>query len=539
MIQKLITNLKENNYWPHFFSAPERPPSPREQFGQIFDIIQLSHTFSDSKTFVDAVPKQRLSRIKRDYHKQYGAQLDINRFVRNHFTLPPVIIEPEITYDHETSTTHIRTYIEEMWSTLTRDADKTERNSSLLHLPYRYVVPGGRFREIYYWDSYFTMLGLRESGKNDLIEDMVKNFAHLIHQYGCIPNGNRTYYLTRSQPPVFALMVELLAEIKGEQVLDEYALSMYQEYKYWMRGSTASKFADNKVNASEHVVRMPNGTLLNRYWDESISPREESFREDVELGRTLDESSVFYRNMRAGAESGWDYSTRWFAEGGDLSTIRVTDIVPIDLNVFLYRTEEILARTYQRQGKTKLAVKYSQLAQARRETLQEYFWDDESGWFSDYLHTEQRISPKHTIAGSYALWGGIATPEQAPRITDMIEQQYLRPGGVVTTLENSGQQWDAPNGWAPMQYITVMGLDRYGAHQLAEEITGRWCNLNLSFFTKTGLLFEKYNVEDTSVLASGGEYKLQHGFGWTNGILLALMNKYHLNKDFTESKLKD
>ncbi len=529
MFKKWFTKLKRSPYWPEFLSVPDRPLSPRQHFGSIFDVIQISHTFKDSKTFVDTIPKKAPSKIKKQYHKSYSAQLDLSRFVRDNFVMPDPIKEPEPINRDDNTAIQVRAYIDAMWNVLTREADQAKPYSSLLALPHRYIVPGGRFREIYYWDSYFTMFGLRESNRADLMEAMVKNFAHIIETYGFIPNGNRTYYLTRSQPPVFAHMVELLAEVKGEQELDTYARLIYREYAYWMRGAKAPLFANGTINASEHVVRMPDDTILNRYWDESISPREESFREDLEIGRTMDESATYYRNMRAGAESGWDFSSRWFAEGGDLSTIRTIDIVPIDLNVFLLHTEEILARIYQRQKRFTLSEKYNDLAQQRREALQDFFWHEEDGWYYDYDLAEQTLSTQCTIAGAFALYGGIASPEQAPRMVEMIEHTFLRPGGVVVSMKNTGEQWDAPNGWAPLQYITVMGLERYGASELAEEVARRWCSLNLSLYEKTGLLFEKYNVEDIDTLASGGEYTLQHGFGWTNGVLITLMNKYHIN----------
>lgn len=534
MFKQLLQKFSHRDEWPSPMTATERPLSPREQFGQIFDIIQLSHTFTDSKTFVDTIPKKRPKRIAKLYQKGYGTQLDLTRFVRDHFELPVALPDPEPAVnesDVDSTPLMVRAHIERMWDVLTRQADTTNKYSSLLPLPHRYIVPGGRFREIYYWDSYFTMLGLRESGKYDLMEDMVKNFAHIISRYGFIPNGNRTYYLTRSQPPMFAMMVELLAEVKGEEVYLAYSKHIYREYAYWMRGSKSNRFIKGIFNAHEHVVRMPNGTLLNRYWDESFSPREESFREDVELGRTMDESAYFYRNMRAGAESGWDYSSRWFTEGGDRSSIRIIELVPVDLNVLLFRTEEILSRIYQIKNKYTLSTKYDKLAQARREAIQTYLWHEDDGWFYDHVHSDGTLSSERTIAGIFPLFAGIATPEQAARMTEIVEQQFLRPGGVATTLKTSGEQWDAPNGWAPLQYVAVTGLDRYGAHALAEDIALRWCRLNISLFEKTGLLYEKYDIENTDAIAGGGEYHVQHGFGWTNGVLLALMNKYHIHTE--------
>jgi len=531
MVRNIFNFFWSRDAWPKFLPTTERPLSPREQFGVVFDVVQLSHVFQDSKTFVDLIPRKKPRIIIKHYYKQYGTQLDIMRFIRDHFITPPMLSEPAVQSEDAPIARKVREYIEHMWGVLTRAADRPNRYSSLLDLPHNYVTPGGRFREIYYWDSYFTMLGLRESGKYDLMEDMVRNFAYMISQYGFIPNGNRTYYLTHSQPPVFSLMVALLAEIRGEQVFDEYRPLMAKEYRYWMRGSEKSAFVKGISNASEHVVRMSGGELLNRYWDSSIAPREDMFGEDVAIGRRIDESANFYRNMRAGAETGWDYSSRWFTDGGGRESIRVTDLVPVDLNVFLLLTEELLSRVYQREGKFNLSERYDKLAQARRDAIQKYLWDEEAGWYGDYIHSEGRLNTKFTIAGIYPLFAGVADTEQAARVIDMVEAKFLRPGGVATTLETTGEQWDAPNGWAPLVYITVMGLERYGAHELAKEVAIRWCTLNISVFEKTGLLLEKYNIEDLESLAAGGEYVLQDGFGWTNGVLLTLMNKYHIYEE--------
>lgn len=513
---------------PKLLSATERPASPRQHFGQIFDVVQMSHTFKDSKTFVDCIPRKRPSRIRKSYLKQYGTQLDIARFVRDHFDMPVDAHTHETDPNAHDMRLPIREYIDAMWDVLTREPNVKSKYGSLLPLPYKYVVPGGRFREIYYWDSYFTLLGLKESGRHDLIEAMVKNFAHLIETYGFIPNGNRTYYLTRSQPPLFAHMVEILAEIQGERVYEEYGDTILKEYQYWMRGMKYTKFKNKQLSERECVVRMPDGSILNRYWDESIAPREESFIEDLELGRTMNESAAYYRHMRAGAASGWDYSSRWFTDETGRASIRTTDIIPIDLNVLLFQVEEILSRIYSRQNKHKKSNFYATRAQKRRDAIQTYLWDETQHWFTDYLISEQTRATQLTLAGTFALFGGIATPEQAASMVPVLEARFVRPGGVVTTDVHSGEQWDAPNGWAPLQYVTIIGLDRYGAHELAEDITQRWCSLNMHWYQEQGKLYEKYDVEQIDQLAGGGEYNVQEGFGWTNGVLLSLINKYHL-----------
>ncbi len=213
--------------------------------------------------------------------------------------------------------------------------------STLLPLPYPYVVPGGRFREAYYWDSYFTMLGLEQDNQHDLAVNMLKDFAFEIDHYGHIPNGNRSYYLSRSQPPFFSLMVELIARHDGVTTYLTYLPELQAEHDYWMQG-------DNDVrsgHALRNVVRLLDGTVLNRYWDERPAPRDESYKEDVETALQTQRSSAFvWRNLRAAAESGWDFSSRWLADGKTLATIRTLALLPPDLNSLLVHLEVTLAK---------------------------------------------------------------------------------------------------------------------------------------------------------------------------------------------------
>ncbi len=208
-------------------AAAQLPTTPDKIYGDLFHQVQMSKIFPDGKTFVDCIPKRSPKDIMYDYGLRKGPQMDLKKFVEENFELPHT---PQLNYI--TREKDVVMHIRNLWGVLRREPDMApaspatggawKEGSSLLPLPYPYIVPGGRFREIYYWDSYFTMLGLKESGEHVMIENMVKNFAYLINTYGHIPNGNRTYYLSRSQPPFFSLMVELLAEIKGDSIYATY-----------------------------------------------------------------------------------------------------------------------------------------------------------------------------------------------------------------------------------------------------------------------------------------------------------------------------
>ena len=416
-------------------------------------------------------------------------------------------------------------HIRALWPALTRQADRPDPRSSLLPLPHPYVVPGGRFREVYYWDSYFTMLGLVESGRTDLVGSMLDNFAHLVRTVGHIPNGNRTYYLGRSQPPYFAAMVGLYAAATDTARALRYLDALEAEHAFWMDG--ADRAAPG--GAYRRVVRLRGGAALNRYWDDLPAPRPESFREDEELGRSFAEGAAreaFYRHVRAAAESGWDFSSRWMRDPRDLRSLETTNIVPVDLNSLLYHQERVIAmlrRARGAAGDAEVARRYERDAEARRSALLAAAWDPAAGFFYDVRWTTgERVTDRPTLAAAAPLYFGLATPEQGRAVAARLEREFAQPGGFVTTLVRSGQQWDAPNGWPPLQWLAMQGARCYGRADLADTVRGRWLALNRRTYRATLKMTEKYDVMDLSRPAGGGEYPNQDGFGWTNGVALAL-----------------
>ena len=494
---------------------------PDEIYGDLFEQVQAGRIFDDSKTFVDATPKADAETICAAFAEAAPENADaIRSFVIEHFSLPT---SPEAAADSKTKLP-VRKRIDKLWEILSRAADHVDPHSSLIELPRPYIVPGGRFREIFYWDSYFTMLGLAESGRIDAIEDMVENFAYLIDLIGFIPNGNRTYFCTRSQPPFFVLMVELLAGARDDpSIVANYLPQLRREYDFWMRGESA---LERDGDATRRVVKVEGGAL-NRYWDNVDKPRQESYAEDLEhaahAGR---DARDYYRNIRAAAESGWDFSSRWLAQPGNLETIRTTDILPVDLNALLYRLERCLATCYEAND-SRLADKFAERASYRRRQLQTLFFDPATAFFVDIdIHT-RRSTGVLSLAAAFPLFFEIATPDQAASVARRIHAEFLSPGGWVTTLHESGQQWDRPNGWAPLQWIVFGGFRNYGFVDEADEGARRWASDNIEIYERTGRLFEKYDVERVDSLAGGGEYDVQDGFGWTNGVLLKFMN--HLN----------
>ena len=489
----------------------------------LFEDVQMSSILPDGKTFVDCLPKYAAEEIEKKYREQKKSPgFNLKEFVLANFQLPVTNVSGYSSDIHKP----VEENIESLWNVLTRQPAK--ENGTLIPLPHPYIVPGGRFGEIYYWDSYFTMLGLKVSGKTEMIENMVNNFSWLIDKVGYIPNGNRTYYLGRSQPPFYSLMVKLLADIKGENVLPTYLSQLEKEYQFWMKG--ANKLSE-KNNTSYHTVMMADGEIVNRYWDENDSPRPESYREDVELAhQSKQDLQKVFRNLRAGAESGWDFSSRWFRDENSFVSIHTTDIIPVDLNCLLLHLEQTIADAYRLIENETSSAYYNSLAENRKAAIQKYCWNSEAGFYFDYDFSAGKQKESMTLAGIAPLFFKIATAQQAKEAAANIKEKFLMAGGLVTSLITTGQQWDAPNGWAPLQWMSIIGLENYNHHELAADIAHRWIKLNTDVFKRTGKLMEKYNVADTHLEAGGGEYPGQDGFGWTNGVLLALIKKYGLRE---------
>jgi alpha,alpha-trehalase len=487
--------------------------------------VQLSGIFPDSKTFVDAQPKLPPSEIAAHYTtEQRGAGFDLRAFVERNFTLPQAAGE---TF-HGAASLTMEQHIRALWPVLTRAppaaAESAHVITSLLPLPEAYVVPGGRFREVYYWDSYFTMQGLVASGRTDLIKSMLDNFAYLIRTYGHIPNGNRSYYLSRSQPPYFAAMVGLYAQATDTTRALAYLDALEAEHTFWMEGADRLRSGE----AHRRVVRLATGAVLNRYWDDLAEPRPESFKPDYQLGQTVPESlrAAFYRTTRATAESGWDFSSRWMRDPKDLRTLETTDLIPVDLNSLLWYNEHLIAALHafrKAAGDSAVAARYAKLADDRRQALLTLSYDPGTGFFYDARwRTGERVVDRPTLAAAAPLYFGMATQDQGSHVAARLERDFLKPGGFVSTLIPTGQQWDAPNGWAPLEWLAIEGVRRYGRADLADKAQGRWLGLIDRTYHATGRMMEKYDVVDPHRSAGGGEYPTQDGFGWTNGVALAL-----------------
>ena len=498
------------------------PTPPSIAYGELYRDVELASIFPDSKTFPDMIPDAPPERILDEYRAAKGTtDFDLATFVGKHFTGPT---PPGPTVNPAARGQRLLEYVTSLWPILQQTAISVPPYSTLQQLPYPYVVPGGRFREVYYWDSYFTMLGLEDDGQHQLALDLLEDFAFELDSYGKVPNGNRSYYLSRSQPPFFSLMVSLVGSAEGDAPKSTYLPQLQQEWNFWMDGTDTLPPSEAYRNA----VRLADGTVLNRYWDARDAPRDESYKEDVETAAVSGRPpALVYRDLRAAAESGWDFSSRWLADGKTLGTVHTLSILPVDLNCLLVHLEQTLSEAYRARGEAEQAAAYRRRAQKRSEAIRRLMWDPRDGVFSDYLWETGKFTGAVTGATLYPLFLRVATAGQARVVAATVEQRLLDLGGLATTLVTSGQQWDAPNGWAPLQWIAVVGLRNYGFERLAHEIAARWVRENIAGYRRYARLVEKYNVTAPGGdEGGGGEYATQIGFGWTNGVLVALTSLY-------------
>ncbi|PSC73401.1 putative trehalase [Micractinium conductrix] len=429
---------------------------------------------------------------------------------------------------------------------------------TMLPIPnFPFVIPGARFREIYYWDSYWVLKGLLASNLTGLATDIVSNFRFLVATYGHIPNGIRTYYLNRSQPPLFSEMVRIVYEATGNRTLLSFTLpALLREHAYFN-------------SPPKQVVAVgPEGQQFNvsRYYAHWEQPRPESYIEDVETARKagLDPDNPdararqLWRDLASGAESGWDYSTRWFADGQTLETIRTTLVIPADLNAFLMQMEENIADFAAELGCAEVEAQYRELAAERRDALNTLFWDPETAQWHDLICTpdgvegdlggtseEEALSrgqvaqvcrvernPSVFASNWVPLWAGAVDPgsvEALAAVEALNSSGLIGIAGVPMSLTESGQQWDYPNVWPPVDWMLIDGLDEFGGQpgqDLARVIAERFLRTVYATWAETGRMFEKFNAEEVGLPGGGGEYEVVDGFGWTNGASLDLLQRF-------------
>ena len=431
----------------------------------------------------------------------------------------------------------------------------------LLFLPNLYVVPGGRFNEMYGWDSYFIIRGLLREGKIDLARGMIENFFFEIEHYGAVLNANRTYYLTRSQPPFLSSMIVAVYEADKTR---------QQENRAWLAKAYEYASRDYQMWIGEpHHART---TGLSRYYDYGEGPVPEGLRDEVGYYRdvlqyffaqnqhspylveaesknalpypqfslkTCDDkvspaaastckspkyvglSAEYYKGDRSMRESGFDVSFRFGPYGADTH-----HYAPVCLNSLLYKTETDLDKMSTWLGDKKAAAEWHLRAEKRKDTIRSLLWNQQRGMFFDYQFEEKRQSSYEYATTFYPLWAGLATTEQARALVKNL-RVFEHQGGLAMSTKNTGVQWDYPYGWAPIQLLVVEGLRRYGYAEDADRVSYQFLSMVLANFQRDGNIREKYDVvTDSSNIAVAEGYRSNViGFGWTNGVFLELLNQ--------------
>jgi len=450
----------------------------------------------------------------------------------------------------------------------------------LLYLPNKYVVPGGRFNEMYGWDSYFIIVGLLRDGRADLARGMVENFFFEIENYGALLNANRTYYLTRSQPPFLSSEVLGLYEAEKKSGRDAQAWLkraypyLEKDYSMWTRnphlaGDTGlaryfdfgdgppaeglqdeggfyrkviDHFMVHPEQADHYLVQQekaqqekgaaataPGSSYTITVCDAATTMA----RAACEPARVIRLSSDYYKGDRSMRESGFDISFRFGAYGA-----ATHHYAPVCLNSLLYKTEKDLEQISELLGKHDEARQWRERAEARKKSINQYLWNSRQGMFFDYDFLRGAQSSYRYLTTYYPLWAGLATEEQAKAVVANLSVFEL-PGGLAMSPEKSGAQWDYPYGWAPVQFLAIEGIRRYGFNADADRLSEKFLATVLENFRRDGTIREKYNVvtrSSESQVEVGYEANVI-GFGWTNGAFLELL--HDLPKAAVESLEKE
>ena len=408
------------------------------------------------------------------------------------------------------------------------------RQHGVLYLPHDYVVPGGRFNELYGWDSYFIQIGLLRDGRIQLARHLVDNFVYEIEHYGAILNANRSYYLTRSQPPFLGRMIlAVFEQTQDRQWLTSTLPAVQQCYDYWLTpshlaGRTGlSRYFDSGAGPAPEVVSSERDEAGMTHYDRVKAFYRTNTVEDYEVREFYDFKTdcltpLFYQGDRSMRESGFDPSNRFGPFGVDI--IRYA---PVCLNALLYQLEQDAAQMNRVLGNEAEVGRWLELAQERCQRINQLLWDEQAGLYYDYNFMLGERRNYEFATTFYPLWAGLASQYQAKRVFGNLAR-FEAAGGLLTSTRVTGSQWDAPFGWAPLQWIAIHGLRRYGYFEAAERLAQKFIALVVQAFEQQGCLVEKYDVERCSARVSAdiqfGYSSNEIGFGWTNGVLVGLLD---------------
>ncbi|XP_054988868.1 trehalase isoform X2 [Sorex araneus] len=504
----------------HLGASQDLPPPCDSEiycYGPLLHAVQMAKFYPDDKQFVDmpmtlppgqvlqkfnnlstahnsSIPREQLQNFVKTYFKAKGQELEV--WTPEDWKESPKILQ-------RISDPKLRTWAEklnQLWKKLGRKVKaevlKEPERFSLIPSRHPFIVPGGRFLEFYYC-------------------------------LGHIPNGARVYYKQRSQPPLLTLMMDsYFKHTRDETFLRDNIDTLASELDFWATNRSISVSAGGK------------NYILSRYYVPYGGPRPESYSKDFELASTKPEGERenLYTELKAGAESGWDFSSRWFvgklSKPNSLSGIRTSRLVPVDLNAILCQAEALMSQFYATLGNKTQAQKYQDQRAQRMEAMQALMWDQQRGAWFDYDLDEKQKNPEFYPSNLAPLWAGCF---QDSKVVDQV-LKYLEDNkilnykhGIPASLKDSGEQWDLPNAWAPLQDMVIRGLANSNskrAKEVAFQLAQNWIKTNYDVFSRTSAMYEKYNITNGGQPGGGGEYEVQEGFGWTNGMAFMLLDRY-------------
>ncbi|KAL3100672.1 hypothetical protein niasHT_020951 [Heterodera trifolii] len=516
---------------------------------------------NDSKHFVDRPLKKEAKKIVEEFTSTFGGnELDVSKmneqqvdqlakFVRENFGRANGVLiayTPEDWVENPPKLERIKDaelkkwakQLNELWKELSRkmpdlNCNPGLQNHSLICVPQPFVVPGGRFREFYYWDAYWIVKGLIASGMTTMVKNMCMNFAEMVNRFGFVPNGGRIYYDKRSQPSFFTFMVyDYFLATNDTKFLQEVLPVLEKELGHWSK------------NRSVEVEVGGKKQTFYQYRADSNIPRPESFCQDVQLVTNISNTqrkADIWKNVASTAESGWDFSSRFMkkdnsnkANPWNLVNLQTTDLLPVDLNALICGNLRMLGELYSKIGDNAKASTYAAEHNEFRSDFQRLFYKEEHGVWYDFNIKSGKLHEEYYGSVTVPLFTRCYDTDDvgtAERMYNRLEEIGVlkHKFGVPTSNINSTQQWDFPNIWPSLAHMLIESLRRSGNKKMeekAKELARQWLSANHQMYQNCGQNMWEKMAADTGVPGGGGEYVPQIGFGWTNGGVLDLLVTY-------------
>ncbi|KAI8038466.1 uncharacterized protein LOC128254718 [Drosophila gunungcola] len=518
--------------------------------GPLLDAVQRSNMFPCCKHFVDMScifsPTQTMADYDMFCHcrKNDGSVRFLQMFVEKHFNEPGSELEPWTPPDWKAqpsflvkiSDPEIKQFgsdVNTLWRQLGRRVKDEVKESpdqySILYIPNPFIVSSSHCREYRYWDSFWIVRGLLQCGMHQTARGMIDNFLALVQQYGFVPGCGRIYCTGRSNPPLLIMMVKAYVEVTKDE---KYALNslplLETEYETFI---------------SKHSIQV-RGRTMYQYRDLSAGPRPEAYREDLRSVATIRDPldrEVLYTELKSAAESGMDFSSRWFvtADGsnqGSLADTKTSAIVPVELNAIVFRSGKILAEFNRKAGNTKKADEYQDRACGLVKAIRDNLWNDRAGIWLDYDVANNRPRNYFCCTNFAPLWARAYPLVDSDKVSKGV-MQYIRTnnldeqyGGVPHTLnKEAGQKWDYPNVFPPMMFLVIEGLDNLGtpaSKAMSKRWAHRWVKSNYAAYKYENFMFEKYYCEEFGSSGGASPENTPVGYGWSNGVVIEFLCKY-------------